>query len=103
MRPGQVAATVWDTKNLQEALGEASAEYGRLQLPTVILAGDHDRGIENSRRLARELPSAELRVLGGAGHELPLTHPDALVEAVQAVLTRAARRGVAHGAPSRRG
>jgi pimeloyl-[acyl-carrier protein] methyl ester esterase len=36
--------------------------------------------------LAARLPWAELQVVEGAGHALPLTHPDAVLRAFDAVL-----------------
>jgi len=85
MRPSQVAATVWDTKNLQAALTDASRHYGQLALPVIILVGDHDTGIADSRRLAATIPRATLHVLPNAGHELPLTRPGELAAAVRAI------------------
>jgi len=42
-----------------------------------VVTGDADRLIdpENSRRLAATIPSAELRVLSGAGHDFPTERP----------------------------
>jgi pimeloyl-ACP methyl ester carboxylesterase len=52
---------------------DASRELQRLAHPTLVVTGDADRLInpENSRRLAATIPGAELRVLGGAGHDFP--------------------------------
>jgi pimeloyl-ACP methyl ester carboxylesterase len=85
MRPSQVAATVWDTRDLQLALADASRHYGQLALPVIILVGDHDTGIADSRRLAAAIPGATLHMLPNAGHELPLTHPGELAAAVRAI------------------
>ena len=85
MRPSQVAATVWDTRNLQLALADASPQYERLAVPVIIVVGDHDTGIADSRRLAAAIPGATLRVLGNTGHEIPLTRPGDLAAAVRAM------------------
>jgi pimeloyl-ACP methyl ester carboxylesterase len=85
LRPSQVAATVWDTQNLQEALGAASPHYGAIDLPVSILVGDHDRGLAESRALATRLPNAQLTVVASTGHELVLTRPAAVVDAVRRV------------------
>jgi pimeloyl-ACP methyl ester carboxylesterase len=82
LRPSQVAATVWDTRNLQTALDSASRRYGEIAIPVVIVVGDHDRGLDESRRLQTTIPGAELRVLPGTGHEIPLTRQSALADAV---------------------
>lgn len=95
LRPSQVAATVWDTENLQRALDAASRQYGRIVAPVVILVGDHERGIAEARRLARAGPGAELVVVPRAGHQLPLTRPDVIAGAVQRVRARAAHHDLA--------
>ena len=87
LRPSQVAATVWDTKNLQIALDSSSRRYGEIAIPVVIVVGDHDRGLDESRRLQSAIPGAELRVLPGTGHEIPLTRQAALADAVGRVFT----------------
>jgi pimeloyl-ACP methyl ester carboxylesterase len=85
LRPSEVAATVWDTQNLQDALGAVSARYGEIVVPVSILVGDHDRGIEESRALAARLPHAELVVVPNTGHELALTRPALVVTAAHRV------------------
>jgi pimeloyl-ACP methyl ester carboxylesterase len=86
LRPSEIAATVWDTRNLQDALGAASARYGEITVPVSILVGDHDRGIDESRALATRLPHAELAVVANTGHELALTRPAVVVAAVRHVM-----------------
>jgi pimeloyl-ACP methyl ester carboxylesterase len=55
---------------------------------TIVLHGTHDRlfPLAAARELAERLARAELRILGGAGHVLPLTHADAVRDAVRDVL-----------------
>jgi pimeloyl-ACP methyl ester carboxylesterase len=90
LRPSQIAATVWDTPNLQEALGLASGRYAEIGVPAAIVVGDGDRGIAESRAVARALPCAELVVVPATGHELPLTRPGVVAAAVRRVAGRAA-------------
>jgi pimeloyl-ACP methyl ester carboxylesterase len=87
LRPSQVAATVWDTKNLQTALDSASRRYGEIAIPVVIVVGDRDQVLDDSRRLQLAIPGAELRVLPGTGHEIPHTRPAILADAVSHVFT----------------
>jgi pimeloyl-ACP methyl ester carboxylesterase len=82
-RPAEVAATVWDSWNLQQALDSASPRYRGIMVPVVLLVGDHDRGLSESRRLARDIPGAQLVVVPQAGHELPLTRPGLVAAAVR--------------------
>lgn len=93
LRPGQLAATVWDTRLLNAALRTTGGAYRRLAVPTVILVGERDGGGAESRRLAREVPGAELVVLPGAGHHLPRARPAPIAAAVGRVTARAAAAG----------
>ena len=62
-----------------------------LTIPTMILHGTDDAlfPIQVARDLAARLPNAHLRVVEGAGHVLPLTHGEVVVEAVEELLERA--------------
>ena len=61
-----------------------------ISAPAVVLAGQRDRLVPaaSARALASSIPEAELRVLAGAGHDLPLEVPDALASAVVEILER---------------
>jgi 3-oxoadipate enol-lactonase len=52
-------------------------ELGAVQAPTLVAVGEHDKPDFRAiaERLARELPNAELVVIGGAGHLPPLERP----------------------------
>lgn len=60
---------------------------GAIPVPTVVLHGTRDVyfPMDVARDLAGRLPHAELRVVPGAAHMLPLTHGAAVVAAVQSV------------------
>lgn len=85
LRPSQIAATVWDTPNLQAALDSGRSRYANIRVPVAVLVGDHDRGLPESRRLAASIPGATLSVLPHAGHELPITRPQVIAAAVRQV------------------
>jgi pimeloyl-ACP methyl ester carboxylesterase len=55
-----------------------------IAVPTIVLHGTKDSLFETNvaHELARGLPQAELRIVDGAGHALPLTHGAAVVDAV---------------------
>jgi pimeloyl-ACP methyl ester carboxylesterase len=58
--------------------------------PAIVLHGTRDTffPVEAARDLARGLPRAELRIVRGASHSLPLTHGPEVVSAVNDVLCR---------------
>ena len=69
------------------AVGPASVLPGALSasdLPTLVLTGDADRLIppENSERLAARIPDATLRMVRGAGHDVPTERPAEVAELV---------------------
>jgi 3-oxoadipate enol-lactonase len=49
---------------------DAGGDLGRIQAPTLVISGAEDRLIppENSRRIAKAIPGAELNLLPGAAH-----------------------------------
>lgn len=61
---------------------------GNIAVPTVVLHGTHDSlfGVEEGTNLSTLLPNAELRIVEGAGHSLPVTHGGAVGQAVTDVL-----------------
>jgi 3-oxoadipate enol-lactonase len=59
-------------------------EVERIAAPALVVHGDQDLivPVENGRRLAARLPSAEYVELSGAGHNLPLEDPERFAELV---------------------
>jgi pimeloyl-ACP methyl ester carboxylesterase len=59
---------------------------GDIDVPTTVLVGTHDRLTppRRARLLAERIPGAELVVLPGAGHMLPIEEPDRVAEAILA-------------------
>ncbi|MFN4176100.1 proline iminopeptidase-family hydrolase [Phenylobacterium sp.] len=61
----------------------------RIAAPTLVVTGEYDEMTADVLRpLAARIPKAELKVIPGAGHALPSTHPDAYVALVRAHLAR---------------
>lgn len=63
-----------------------------IAVPTAVLVGTRDllTPPRLGRELAARIPDAQLTVLPGAGHMLPLEAPDQIVDAVRAASSRAA-------------
>jgi pimeloyl-ACP methyl ester carboxylesterase len=68
-----------------------------IAVPAAVLVGTRDllTPPRLGRQLAAGIPDAQLTVLPGAGHMLPLEAPDRIVEAVRATSSRATTRGPA--------
>jgi pimeloyl-ACP methyl ester carboxylesterase len=88
LRPGQAEATVWDSRNLDEALQFYSVRYQEITGPVVIVVGDHDRPDRESIPLAKTIPGAELVLLPRTGHLVPHVRPQAVITAIDAVAAR---------------
>jgi pimeloyl-ACP methyl ester carboxylesterase len=85
LRPSQSEATVWDTANLQEALGTYAPRFSRIRAPVTIIVGDRDALLNESGELHRLLPQSKLHVLPDTGHMVPRTRPEVIAEAVRAL------------------
>jgi pimeloyl-ACP methyl ester carboxylesterase len=66
------------------------SELANLSLPVVLVWGADDREVPLSvaEGLTARISSAELQVLSGVGHAVPMEAPQALREAVEKMLTR---------------
>ena len=61
------------------------SRLGELTMPVAVLAGELDKKyVALAQRLAAELPRAELTIVAGAGHALPLEAPAAVAAALAA-------------------
>ncbi len=72
---------------------DSRAWLDRLQIPTLVVAGDADCVIvpQQAEHLARGIPGARLKMLTRAGHALPLSHPVELAQLVRAWVNRVSR------------
>ena len=81
------AKLAWPTSAIRE---DISAEVRRIAVPTLILAGEHDRldSLEQHRRevLAR-ITNSKLQIIPGSGHLIPVDEPVALARAIEAFVT----------------
>ena len=60
----------------------------QLRLPVQLLCGEHDRVTPpaRSQELAEWIPCARLQLVPGAGHMLPMEQPQAVVNALMALM-----------------
>jgi pimeloyl-ACP methyl ester carboxylesterase len=96
-RRAQVHALAWENRTLAHELARLTPHYPALNVPSVVLAGAHDRLAPTQAHavpLALALPDAALRVLPDGGHQLHWTHPGEVIQAV-----RDAQNGAAHKLP----
>ncbi len=82
LRPAQVAATVWDTWNLDRELGAATVRYASMRLPVTVICGARDQLLPESRRLAAAIPGARLIVVPNTGHEVQFTRRTIVIAAI---------------------
>lgn len=90
------AATVWlDRKHLKafirndvmvdSSLQELSPQYQKIHAPVIIVTGDSDLTVspqQNAFTLHKAIANSELVVIPHAGHQIPETHPEAVLRAV---------------------
>jgi pimeloyl-ACP methyl ester carboxylesterase len=76
---------------------ELAALAALRSIPVTILCGTDDRltPLAHSRRMAAELPDAELVVVPGAGHSVNITRPDVVNAAILRLLDRVRERTAA--------
>jgi pimeloyl-ACP methyl ester carboxylesterase len=63
-------------------------ELERIQVPTLVLAGDRDPGLADLRSTAAGIPHARLAVLPGCGHLETFTRSDLTLPVVLPFLTQ---------------
>lgn len=86
LRPGQIIAQMTDQAMLQPGLREQAPRYGEIKAPMRILIGTADAILhadEQGPPLVAACPQAALTVLEGAGHMLPLAHPEETLAAIR--------------------
>jgi pimeloyl-ACP methyl ester carboxylesterase len=85
LRPGQLGAAGEESRIVHRSADHMSRHYGRLAVPTRILAGAGDEVVTTARqsvRLHHDVPGSRLRVVEGAGHMLHHVRPEIVADAV---------------------
>src|SRR6266436_7191151 len=86
--PKKVKAYSLDEASLNDSLKKLSPRYAEITVPMSILTGDSDLIVsekDNAERLHQALPKSHLIVLPKTGHEIPFTHPRAVVDEIERV------------------
>jgi pimeloyl-ACP methyl ester carboxylesterase len=87
-RSKKVKAYSLDEASLNDSLKKFSSRYSEISVPVSILAGDSDLIVsekDNAGRLHQALPRSHLVVLPKTGHQIPFTHPQAVVDEIERV------------------
>jgi pimeloyl-ACP methyl ester carboxylesterase len=90
--PGARAALVETARHIIPAdADELIASYPGISVPTLVLWGRHDGVIRLAlgERLAREIPAAQLAIIGDCGHSPQEEMPQEMVQAIGAFLRQA--------------
>jgi pimeloyl-ACP methyl ester carboxylesterase len=84
--PSAWRAFVYEQRALIRDLPALEARLGTLSVPTTIVAGTRDRvvPIRAARRVAGEIPGAELVEIAGAGHLLHVEHAERVARIITA-------------------
>ncbi|WP_226664770.1 alpha/beta fold hydrolase [Microbulbifer aggregans] len=69
----------------QSSLDRSQVPVSTIDCPTLVIASANDalRSLEEAEELAAAIPSAELQLIEGCGHMIPLEQPQALAESIQ--------------------
>ena len=97
-RTERVRACVYDERTLSASLRVLSQHYSEIRLPVVIVTGDSDlllKPDEHARLLHRTIPGSKLVVLPRTGHQIPQTHPESVIEAIEIAWELTAARNCA--------
>jgi pimeloyl-ACP methyl ester carboxylesterase len=87
-RSKKVKAYSLDEASLNDSLKKFSPQYAEISVPVSILTGDSDLIVsakEQAGRLHQALPKSHLIVLPKTGHQIPFTHPQAVVDEIERV------------------
>ncbi len=89
-RPAAWRAYAAEQRGLVRGLPELERRLGTIRAPTTIIAGTHDRIVpaRATLRLSRQIPGARLQHSASAGHLIPQRDPGAVVQAIDAALSR---------------
>jgi pimeloyl-ACP methyl ester carboxylesterase len=82
----QLKAFARDDLALDDSLRRLASRYQEMRLPVMIVTGDKDKVIsaeQNAVRLHQAVAGSQLMVIKNGGHQIPETHPEAVLRAVE--------------------
>lgn len=84
LRPWQMRANAEEAALMVPSASAMRQRYHELTVPTAIIAGNGDRivDVEQSLRLAEQLPESQLLLVDGAGHMAHYTAADTVAETI---------------------
>jgi pimeloyl-ACP methyl ester carboxylesterase len=95
LRPREFLCNAWDLVSLRAAMAEQAPRYGSIAVPITIIAGDADKTVSthiHSQPLAKTAANTRLIVLAGVGHMIQYAAPDLVVEEIETMIGKLARR-----------
>jgi pimeloyl-ACP methyl ester carboxylesterase len=84
----QLKAYLDDEASLNASLEKLSKHYTEINVPVLIITGDHDQIVspkENAYRLKDSIANSQLIELKDTGHEIPQTHPESISSALSLI------------------
>jgi pimeloyl-ACP methyl ester carboxylesterase len=102
LRPSQLLASAAEAAMMPIQAARLARRVARLDVPTMIVAGDKDRLVTTawqSERLHERLPRARLRLVPGAGHMVHHTNTGDVMAAVREALDMSGARDTGHAVP----
>jgi pimeloyl-ACP methyl ester carboxylesterase len=78
-------AFIKDDTMVDSSLQKLSPQYQKIHTPVIIVTGDSDLAVspqQNAFNLHKTIANSELVVIPHAGHQIPETHPEAVLRAV---------------------
>jgi len=85
LRHGQARAILEDEYGLDKDLEKISKHYPEINIPVIIVTGDHDKVVsakQNAYRLKTSISQSKLVELKNTGHQIPQTHPESIYNAL---------------------
>lgn len=91
LRYRQISTAVRELATLQFTLTRIQKLYHTISIPVTIVVGEYDRLVppeNHGMRLKNVIPQADFHIVRGAGHELHLSNPKALISVLEGLYSQ---------------